>query len=68
MTRPKGQPNYDPSTCIWAALRAQGLLTVRQASDYRRGARKPTRVLRAAWRALGYDVGAGTWPEMGSQP
>lgn len=61
--RPAGRTNYDAARCIWAALRAQELITVQEASDYRNGRRKPYRALRDAWRRLGYDVEAMEWPE-----
>ncbi len=63
--RPRGRKNYDPAICIWAALRAQELITVRESSEYRLGRRRPTSALRRAWTRLGYDVDAMTWPEKG---
>jgi len=68
MPRPPGTSNYRPESCIWAALRAQGLITTREASEYRRGTRKPLQALKLAWTRLGYDVDAMEWPEKATAP
>lgn len=64
MPRPKGQPNYDPATDIWAALRDRGLITSHDASRYRTGRVTPSAGRVEAWRQLGYDLEGGVWPEM----
>ena len=50
----RGRPPISPAGCPWAALAVRGLISPRQASDYRRGIRTPSATTRRAWAAIGW--------------